>query len=95
MGTLHHLQRLFVQRLGGDRSRIGELFRDETILRQLEQFDEETDWYHFRPASFDGCYLVRGPAGYEVYEQDRGSKTHLRAFNRLEMAAAHFFHSYW
>lgn len=94
MNSFEYLKNQVEQRLGGDRTRIAELFNDEELFIKLQDLTGTSDWYHFKPGTFDGCYLVRAFPGYQVYEQERGSMSNLRVFSELSDAATHFFNAY-
>jgi hypothetical protein len=91
MSNIEYLEQLVRERLEGDRSRIGELFADESVFQQLQAMARTSDWYHFEPKTYDGQYLVRSFAGYEVYEQERGTKSNSRTFSTLSEAVIEFF----
>jgi hypothetical protein len=79
------------ERLGGDKSRLLELFEGREVFDLLRGAGQRADWYHFEPRTFDGDYLVETPDGYQVFWQERGSKTAVRNFTSLRDAAKAFF----
>ncbi|HEY4083021.1 MAG TPA: hypothetical protein VGM81_20240 [Burkholderiaceae bacterium] len=78
-------------RLGGDESRLLELFVTRDMFDQLKAAARPSDWYHFEPKTYDGQYLVETPEGFEVYDQDRGLRTNARQFGSLRAAAEAMF----
>lgn len=94
MRNTEYINNLVKDRLGCDRSRLPELFKDESVFMNLQKLALDSDWYHFEPKSYDGCYLVRGVPGFQVYDQERGTMSNLRVFGCLSEAATHFFNTY-
>jgi hypothetical protein len=91
MNGIKALDRFIVARLGGDETRLLELFATREVFDALRAEGQPSDWYHFEPKTFDGQYLVETPDGFEVYAQDRGSRTGVRRFETLLDAAQAFF----
>jgi hypothetical protein len=91
MTGIKALDRFVAARLGGDESRLLELFATREVFDALRAEGQPSDWYHFEPKTLDGQYLVETPGGFEVYEQDRGSRTKVRRFDTLTDAARAFF----
>ena len=91
MTSIKTLERFIVARLGGDETRLLELFADRKVFDALRAEGRPSDWYHFEPKTYDGQYLVETPNGFEVYEQDRGSRIGVRRFDTLHDAALAFF----
>jgi len=91
MTGIKALDRFVAARLGGDESRLLELFATREVFDALRAEGKSSDWYHFKPKTFDGQYLVETLGGFEVYEQDRGSRTKVRRFDTLTDAARAFF----
>jgi hypothetical protein len=94
MRNTDYINKLVNEQLGGDKSRLPELFEDESVFMNLQKMAVDSDWYHFELKSYDGCYLVRCFPGFQVYEQERGVKSNQRVFSHLSEAAAHFFNTY-
>ena len=94
MRNTDYINKLVNEQLGGDKSRLPELFEDESVFMNLQNMATDSDWYHFEPKSYDGCYLVRGFPGFQVYEQERGAMSNLRVFGHLSEAAGYFFNNY-
>lgn len=94
MRNTEYLNKLVSEQLSGDSSRLPELFEDESVFLNLQKQALDSDWYHFEPKSYDGCYLVRSFPGFHVYQQERGAMSNLRVFGHLSEAAAHFFSTY-
>ena len=92
MTGIKTLDRFIVARLGGDETRLLELFATREVFDALRAAGRPSDWCHFEPKTYDGQYLVETPDGFEVYEQDRGSRTAVRRFDALRDAAQAFFH---
>jgi hypothetical protein len=80
---------------GGDPLRISKLFETNEVFLQLRAAGQDSDWYHFEPKTYDGCYLVQDGSHFLVYQQDRGSKIDLYSFSTLRAAAERFFSEYW
>ena len=91
MTGISTLDRFVVARLGGDETRLLELFATREVFDALRAEGRPSDWYHFEPKTYDGQYLVETPEGFEVYEQDRGSRIGVRCFDTLRDAAQAFF----
>lgn len=91
MTGISTLDRFVVARLGGDETRLLELFATREVFDALRAEGRPSDWYHFEPKTYDGQYLVETPYGFEVYEQDRGSRIGVRRFDTLRDAAQAFF----
>jgi hypothetical protein len=89
--ALNRLDSLVQERLGGDKARLLELFETREVFDLLKSANVSTDWYHFEPKTFDGQYLVATPAGFQVYQQERGAKSDVRDFSTLREAAAALF----
>jgi len=85
------LDRFIASRLKGDESRFLELFETREVFEALKAAGRASDWYHFEPKTFDGQYLVEAHDGFEVYLQDRGSRTSVRHFSTLRAAAQAMF----
>lgn len=93
MNNFEYIEHLIAERLGGDRRRIGELFEDEALFRELQAGAKDSDWFHFEPKTYDGQYFVQTYSGYAVYEQDRGAQSNRYVFEKLADAATHFFNA--
>lgn len=91
MYALARLDALVEERLGGDKSRLLELFKSREVFDLLRISGLPGDWYHFEPKTFDGDYLVETSDGFHVYWQERGKKTAERHFSSLKEAANAFF----
>ena len=91
MTGIQALDRFVVARLGGDETRLLELFVTREVFDALRAEGRPSDWYHFEPKTYDGQYLVESPDGFEIYDQDRGSRTAVRRFDSLRDAAQAFF----
>ncbi|WP_311223674.1 MULTISPECIES: hypothetical protein [unclassified Acidovorax] len=91
MYALARLDALVDERLGGDKSRLLELFESREVFDLLRAAGQPGDWYHFEPKTFDGDYLVETPEGFQVFWQERGSKVAVRNFTSLRDAAREFF----
>ncbi|WP_157900018.1 hypothetical protein [Rhodoferax koreensis] len=91
MYALARLDALVNERLGGDKSRLFELFESREVFDLLRAADQPEDWYHFEPKTFDGDYLVETPEGFQIYWQERGTKAAVRNFTLLLDAARAFF----
>ena len=91
MTGIKTLDRLIATRLGGDETRLLELFVTRDVFDALRAERRPSDWYHFEPKTYDGQYLVETRDGFEVYEQDRGGRTPVRRFETLHDAARAFF----
>lgn len=89
--TLETLDALVRERLGGDKARLPELFETPEVFEQLKANGKPGDWFHFEPKTFDGEYLIATPRGYQVYHQERGSRTGVRDFGSLRDAAKMVF----
>ena len=55
----------------------------------------DSDWYHFKPKTYDGVYLVKDGNHYLTYQQERGTRSDLYSFPDLRKAASHYFARYW
>ncbi|MBB5203360.1 hypothetical protein HNQ51_000653 [Inhella inkyongensis] len=91
MTGIRALDEFVASRLGGDASRLLELFETREVFDALRAGAHPSDWYHFEPNTYDGRYLIETPDGYETYQQDRGSKTLVERFASLSAAAAAVF----
>lgn len=91
MYTLERLQTIVQDRLGGDMSRLAELFQDREVFDLLKAKEQPADWYHFEHKTLDGEYLVETPSGFQVYQQDRGVRCSVRDFGTLQEAACTLF----
>ena len=91
MFALARLHALVDQRLGGDRSRLLELFDTREVFELLREDSSASDWFHFEPRTFDGEYLVEEAGGFVVYQQDRGARSNERRFASLRDAARAVF----
>jgi hypothetical protein len=91
MTGIQTLDRFVVAHLGGDETRLLELFATREVFDALRAEGRSSDWYHFEPKTYDGRYLVETSDGFEVYEQDRGSRTAVQRFDTLRDAAQAFF----
>ena len=91
MTGIKTLDGFVVARLGGDEARLLELFATREVFDALRAEGQPSDWYRFEPKTYDGQYLVETPDGFEVYEQDRGSRTAVQRFDTLREAANAFF----
>lgn len=87
MLTLQRLDALVNDRFAGDKGRLLELFDTSEVFDVLRAYGQPSDWYHFEPKTFDGEYLVATPTGFQVYRQERGSRTGMRDFKTLREAA--------
>ncbi len=75
------LQALVDDRLGGDASRLDELWSMiPDFAQRLRAFDTDGSGLHWRPKTFDGWYCVAVAGGFEVYYQERGFKEPPRHF---------------
>lgn len=83
MYALARLDALVEKRLGGDKSRLLELFESREVFDLLRVASQRDDFYHFEPKTFDGDYLVETPDGFQVYWQERGIKAAVRNFTSL------------
>lgn len=88
---MSYIDDLVQERLGGDESRIAELFYDDAVFPELISNGRNSDWYHFEPKTFDGEYFVRVGSGYACYQQDRGAKFNSMSFSNVHEAAVYFF----
>lgn len=73
MYPLTRLDALVEERLGGDKSRLLELFESREVFDLLRVPGQPADWDHFEAKTFDGDYLVETPDGFQAYWQERGS----------------------
>ena len=95
MSAVDRLDALVHERLGGDTSRLLELFEDREVFDLLKAADRSADWYHFVPRTLDGEYLVETTDGsFQIYWQERGAKTAVNNFLSLRDAAQAFFRWY-
>ena len=91
MFALARLHRLVDLRLGGDRTRLLELFDTREVFDLLRAASSPSDWFHFEPRTFDGQYLVEEADGFVTYLQDRGVRSNERRFASLREAASTVF----
>lgn len=91
MNSNNYLLEQIEKILGGDKNRVVELFSDDTLFNVLVEHESDSDWLHYVKRAFDGWYLVRGDVAFEVYCQDRGTKSGYRIFGSIQEAAKHFF----
>lgn len=91
MYALERLDALVHKRVGGNKSRLLELFDTREAFELLKAGSQDSDWYHFEPKTFDGQYLVETPDGFQTYQQDRGRKENVRSFATLREAALSLF----
>ena len=84
---------LIDEKLGGDKSRVVELFTCEEILDELNRRSKIEDWFHFEPKGYDGAYLVKSGKGFSCYYQERGRVLTNKRFQNLSDAANYFFHA--
>ena len=91
--TKQYIDALIGERLGGDRSRVVELFEKEEILDELNRHSKIEDWFHFAPRSYDGAYLVKTGNEFSCFYQEKGRAQAESKFNNLKEAAAYFFKS--
>ena len=91
MTGLETLDRFVDARLGGDGSRLLELFETREVYEALKVEARTSGWYHFERKTYDGRYLIETSVGFEVFDQDRGSKTGVQRFGTLREAAQAMF----
>ena len=89
--TKQNIDALIDERLGGDRSRVIELFQHEDVLDELNRRSKIEDWFHFEPKTYDGVYLIRFGNGFACYYQEKGRAQPAKKFTCLTDAAAYFF----
>ncbi len=88
---MSYIDKLIEEKLDGDKSRVAELFKIDSIFDELIANGKNSDWYHFEPKTYDGEYFIKVGSGYACYEQERGSKSHSMSFNDIHQAAIHYF----
>ena len=86
-----HLDIIIDEKLGGDKSRVLELFQDEGILTELNSNSKSGDWFHFEPKTYDGIYLIKVGGGFATYYQERGRTLTEKWFKELLDAATYCF----
>ena len=86
-----HLDKLIESKLKGDKSRVNELFQDDSILIELSNNEHSNDWFRFKENTFDGEYLIKKNNSYVCYQQDRGHKFGVAEFENINQAAQHLF----
>jgi hypothetical protein len=86
-----YLDIIIDERLGGDKSRVVELFQDEGILIELNSNSKSGDWFHFEPKTYDGIYLIKVGGGFATYYQERGRTLTDKWFKELIDAATYCF----
>ena len=91
MDPIDYLDHQIEIKLGGDSSRIEELFFNEEVLSELILRGQNSDWYHYEIKTYDGWYLVKSDGKYQAYFQERGGKYYARQFNKLNEAASYFY----
>lgn len=89
--TFERLDLLVRDRLGGDKTRLLELFETRDVYDQLKAAWQASDWVHFEPNTFDGLYFVETSIGFRVYQQDRGAISNVQTFQSLRDAARSVF----
>ncbi|MDO6747405.1 hypothetical protein [Gilvimarinus sp. 1_MG-2023] len=88
---MSYIDQLIEERLGGDRCRLAELFKNDEILEELKKNSKDTGWYRFEEQTFDGEYLIKKDNEYICYQQDRGFKFWEKSFPTLYEAALFLF----
>ena len=91
MDVLEYLAQEVEIKLSGDPSRIGELFENEIVFKELISLGKNSDWYHYESKTFDGWYLVQSNGVYLSYYQERGGRYHEKRFETLKEAAEYFY----
>ncbi len=85
------LDELVAARLGGDESRLMELFETREVFDALRADARQSDFFRFKPCTYDGRYLVEQSGGFEVYLQERGIRCDVYWFASLRSAAQALF----
>ncbi len=87
-----YLDFLVDKNLGGDKSRVVELFQDDSVFEELNKNSSSYDWFHFEPKTLDGDYFIKAKNGYRCFMQERGQLVScVEKFPNIEDAAKHFF----
>lgn len=91
MDTHSYLEILVTDRLGGDKSRVVELFDDNEVYRNLVVLDVTGGWLNYKNNLNDGWHLIEHFGFYDVYYQERGAILERSRFEKLKEAAAFFY----
>jgi len=67
------IDRLIVEKLGGNTEGFAHLFEDGALFDEMKSLEGDGEHY-FREETYDGWHLIRVPGGYLVYWQERGGR---------------------
>lgn len=86
-----YLKQVVDEKLDGDASRFDELWGlVPNLSGMLRSFNSNSNWLHWTRKTYDGWYCVTGSAsGFDVYYQERGSKSELSHFGDERSAIRH------
>jgi len=89
-----YLQSAIAEHLDGDASRFEELWeRVPGFGQKLRDLSRDIGDVQWRSRTLDGWYCVKTDSGYEVYTQERGIRSDVRAFPTEAAAATVFLRS--